>query len=150
MTGVGSSQLHDAARNQKTTMSTQSKTFTVGQKLSACSIGDRDCIFRATVIKRTAKRVTLDLDGKTVTVGICEYDGGEVCYPFGKFSMAPIFRSLEGDRYPAQEIPQFEDETDNQLFKFAVAFFGVNDAIKMAKETGLGGPSNVIPFRRIA
>jgi len=131
-------------------MSTLSKTFTVGQKLSACSIGDRDCIFRAKVIKRTAKRVTLDMEGKIVTVGISEYDGGEICFPLGRYSMAPSFRSLEGDRYPKQEVPQFKDETDDQLFKLAADLLGMDDAIKLVEESFLGVPSNVIQFRRTA
>ena len=82
--------------------------FTIGQQLSERSICDHDCIFRATVIRRTAKRVTLDLGrGEIKTVGIfIDMHGNEACYPFGRYSMAAIFSA--GDKY----IPEPGQETE--------------------------------------
>jgi len=58
------------------------KTFIPGQELKTRSIGDHDCIFAATVISRSAKRVTIRMYGKV-----------ECIYPLGRYSMAPIFRA---------------------------------------------------------
>jgi hypothetical protein len=69
--------------------------FYAGQELSTRSIGDSNCVFTATVIKRTAKRVTLDTDMYGVkTVGVSlDMDGHEMCFPYGRYSMAAIFRA---------------------------------------------------------
>ena len=86
--------------NTMTATATQTAAiFTVGQKLSDRSACDWDCVFRATVIKRTAKRVTLDIGcGEIKTVGIfTDHHGNEACFPFGRYSMASIFSS--GDKY---------------------------------------------------
>lgn len=80
--------------------------FTPGQKLSDRSACDHDCVFRATVIRRTAKRVTLDLGrGEIKTVGIfIDSSGHEACFPFGRYSMASIFSA--GDSYiPEKQAP---------------------------------------------
>ena len=63
--------------------------FTVGEHLATRSLGDWDCIFRFTVISRTAKFVTLEYFGESIRVGIKEIDGRETCLPFGSYSMAP-------------------------------------------------------------
>jgi len=69
------------------------KKFTTGQKLSARSICDYDCIFRGTVVKRTAKFITLKIDGyrdlKRVKVNV--HEDVEEVYPLGRYSMAPCF-----------------------------------------------------------
>jgi len=62
--------------------------FTEGEQLSARSLGDYDCIFRFTVISRTAKFVTLQYYNDTKRVGIKVRDGREYCYPLGNYSMA--------------------------------------------------------------
>ena len=70
--------------------------FTPGQKLSARSIGDADCVFTGTVIKRTAKTVTIftRMNGETrCKIHTTADDGREYCYPFGRYSMAPVFRA---------------------------------------------------------
>lgn len=76
-------------------MTTTASKFTAGQTLTARSVCDYDCIWTATVTKRTAKRITLKLDGNgSVTVGILTgSDGNEFCFPLGRYSMAPIFRA---------------------------------------------------------
>jgi hypothetical protein len=85
--------------------------FFPGQKLSDRSACDHDCVFRATVIKRTAKRVTLDLGrGEIKTVGIfIDYNGHEACFPFGRYSMASIFSA--GDKFIPETTPAPTKET---------------------------------------
>ena len=71
------------------------KQFTAGQKLQARSIGDSNTIFEGEVVKRTAKTVTV----KTRMKGVQSYrvkvdgDGNEFIFPFGQYSMAPIFKA---------------------------------------------------------
>ena len=68
--------------------------FTVGQQLAARSASNYDCIFRFTVVSRTAKFVTLREDtGETRRVGVKVWDGAEWCEPFGRYSMSPILRA---------------------------------------------------------
>ena len=62
--------------------------FQVGQELSARSMGDWDCIFRFTVVSRTAKFVTVKYCNDLKRVGIKVRDGVEYCYPLGTYSMA--------------------------------------------------------------
>lgn len=68
--------------------------FTVGQKLSASFICDSSSFLTATVIKRTAKFVTLKVDGyqEEKRVKVQDYDNdAERCYPLGNYSMALSF-----------------------------------------------------------
>lgn len=71
------------------------RRFTVGESLSTRSLGDWDCIFRFTVVSRTAKFVTLRYYDKDLRVGIKESEGVEYCYPFGRHSMAPTLNAGE-------------------------------------------------------
>ena len=67
--------------------------FKQGQQLSSRSICDHECIYTSTVLKRTAKTVTIDVHGDTKRCKIHEYEGVEFIYPFGKYSMCPIFKA---------------------------------------------------------
>jgi hypothetical protein len=69
--------------------------FKVGEQVACRSLGDWDCIFRFTVIKRTAKFVTLLYFGDHLRVAIRERDGREFCYPLGTYSMAPLLYAGE-------------------------------------------------------
>jgi len=62
--------------------------FTVGEEVATRSLCDWDCIFRFTVISRTAKFVTLNYYGQPKRVSIRVRDGREYCYPLGTYSMA--------------------------------------------------------------
>jgi len=70
-------------------------TFKQGQQLSTRSIGDHECIFTAIVIGRTTKTVTIktDMDGIRRCKIHHNSDEGEFIFPFGRYSMAPIFRA---------------------------------------------------------
>jgi hypothetical protein len=66
------------------------KKFQIGQEVSARSACDYDCVFRFTVIKRTAKTVTVKYYNELKTIKVRVWsDGGEYCYPLGTYSMAP-------------------------------------------------------------
>lgn len=66
--------------------------FTAGQKLATRSFCDYDCIFRATVVKRTAKTLTVSIRGNEKRCKVYTDDhGNEYIYPMGQYSMAPGF-----------------------------------------------------------
>lgn len=67
------------------------KTFQIGQTLKARSLCDHNMIYSATVISRTAKRITFLIDGDVQTRGIKLSDKGEFFEPFGRYSMSPTF-----------------------------------------------------------
>lgn len=76
------------------TTATTTRTFTPGDELACRSYGDWDCIFRFTVLKRTAKFVTLAYYDDTLRVGVkVDRDGNEFCYPLGSYSMSPTLRA---------------------------------------------------------
>jgi len=58
------------------------------------SIGDADCIFSITILKRTPKSVWIvGHNDKTVTRRIAVRDGVETFKPYGSYSMAPTIRA---------------------------------------------------------
>lgn len=68
--------------------------FTKDQELSTSSICDSNCIFKGIVIKRTAKSVVLKTSMRGEKRVKIHNDGdGEYIFPFGQYSMAPIFRA---------------------------------------------------------
>lgn len=74
--------------------------FTVWQVLECgarflCDICDSDCIFRFKVISRTEKTITLqDEASKEIRRRRPNvWDGQEVCFPQGYYSMCPILRA---------------------------------------------------------
>lgn len=68
--------------------------FTIGQELSTRSICNHDCVFTGTILKRTAKFVTINVynEEKRCKVHL-DQDGNEYIYPHGQYSMAAIFRA---------------------------------------------------------
>ena len=66
------------------------KTFKIGTTYSTRSICNHDCIFSFKILRRTAKSVWVNVDGKTVRRAIEVWDNKETFYPFGKYSMAAI------------------------------------------------------------
>ncbi len=70
-------------------------TFKQGQKLSNSSICDHNCVFTAEVVKRTARTVTITSDRgvKRCKIHIDTCGEGEFIFPYGRYSMAPIFRA---------------------------------------------------------
>lgn len=65
--------------------------FIVGTQLQCRSLGDYDCIYRFTVLKRTSKFVTLKYYDQELRVAIRKgSDGREYCYPLGRHSMSSM------------------------------------------------------------
>ncbi len=74
------------------------KLFEIGKKYSMFSVCDQNCIWSYTVIKRTAKTVTLQDDhGKTKTCRInasySTFSNAETVFPLGQYSMCPILHA---------------------------------------------------------
>lgn len=69
-------------------------TFETGKTYQTRSICDYDCVFSYEVVSRTAKQLTLKVDGnKIVKRGIFVRDGVEHCKPEGTYSMCPVIRA---------------------------------------------------------
>ena len=72
--------------------------FKTGRTYSVRSTGDHECIFSFTVLKRTARFMTIrdknGRDDRRVGVQVSDYfDGAEIAYPLGRYSMCPIIRA---------------------------------------------------------
>ena len=61
--------------------------FVPGKTYWTRSIGDQDCIFKITVVSRTAKFVTTT-EGKRL--GVALWEGVERVKPCGTYSMCPV------------------------------------------------------------
>ena len=70
------------------------KRFEIGKTYSTRSACDHNCIFTGAVVKRTEKTVTLVVFGYgTKTCRVVGWEGAEMVYPLGRYSMAPTFRA---------------------------------------------------------
>lgn len=67
--------------------------FIEGAEYSTRSACDHNTVFNFTVIRRSAKFLTLLHGGKPYRVGIKSHDGAEYALPFGTYSMAPVIRA---------------------------------------------------------
>ena len=67
--------------------------FQIGKSYFARSIGDYDCIFRHTILARTAKTVTIHHNGSDVKRAISFHNGVEQFKPYGSHSMCAIIRA---------------------------------------------------------
>lgn len=72
--------------------------FKVGETYATRSIGDSDCIFSATVVRRTAKTVTFRDRARgeytcRINAGLSDFCGCEAVYPYGRYSMCPTFEA---------------------------------------------------------
>lgn len=90
--------------NTNTDLNTATATFTVGETYEARSAGDHNCVWSFTVVKRTAKFITIIEhggaangvdDGEPFRVGALadSFGGGEWARPFGEYSMCPVIRA---------------------------------------------------------
>lgn len=71
------------------------ETFTLGQQLTARSTCDHDCIFKTTVLKVTAKTVTVKIQGNVKRCKIHSDDNGLYINALGIYSMSPRFRATK-------------------------------------------------------
>lgn len=78
-------------------MKTNIIKFLPGQNLETRSICNHDCIFKAEVISRTEKTVTIKVDGKIKKLKAHTHEninnGNEFIFPYGRYSMAPVFQA---------------------------------------------------------
>jgi len=70
--------------------------FEVGKTYGMRSICDHNCTWNYEVLKRTAKTITIEVEGKNKACRIKEYDGAEMVHPLGKYSMCPSLRANRG------------------------------------------------------
>ena len=78
--------------------------FQVGQSYATRSICDYDCIYRFTILGRTAKTVKISAHGEVKTCRISVYNDVEQIKPFGSYSMCCILGADEtADKIEAQE-----------------------------------------------
>jgi hypothetical protein len=68
-------------------------TIKAGQTLTATSICDSNCIFKAEILERKGNFVTIKTMGETKRVKVFSGNEGEYIYALGKYSMCPIFRA---------------------------------------------------------
>lgn len=66
------------------------KQFQIGKTYATRSICDYDTWFAFTILGRTAKQVTVKVNGKIVRRGLSVYDGCEQFKPYGTYSMCAI------------------------------------------------------------
>jgi hypothetical protein len=68
--------------------------FQANKTYSTKSICDSECTFSFSIIKRTAKTVTIKVHNEIVKRGIqINFEGNECFYPLGKYSMAPCIKA---------------------------------------------------------
>jgi len=68
--------------------------FEVGKTYTVTSICDHECVFSFRINRRTAKSVWITggrVHNERRKISI--WDGSEVIYPLGKYSMAPMLRA---------------------------------------------------------
>jgi hypothetical protein len=64
--------------------------FQVGKTYATRSICDHNCWFSFVILARTAKTVTVKVNGNIVRRGLSLYQGIEQFKPFGTYSMCAI------------------------------------------------------------
>ena len=75
-------------------------TFKTGKTYEFRSVCDHNCVWTAEVLGRSAKTITIRIDGrdtKTCKVHMAD-DGYERCFPLGRYSMAPVMAAVEVER----------------------------------------------------
>jgi len=72
---------------------TMTTTFQVGRTYFDRSACDYDCVFKFTILDRTAKSVVVNVHGKTKRRGLSIYEGVEQFRPFGSYSMCAVVRA---------------------------------------------------------
>lgn len=70
------------------------KTIKSGDKLTARSIGDWNCVYVAEILGRKGKFVTVKADGREKRVMVrTDHEGNEFIFALGQYSMAPVFKA---------------------------------------------------------
>lgn len=74
--------------------------FEVGKTYETCSIVDSAFVYKFTVLKRTARTVTITDGTDTMTRRVSEYSlkerDAEIIFPYGVYSMCPVLEAKGG------------------------------------------------------
>lgn len=110
------------------------KTFEVGKTYTMRSIGDHDCVWTYTVVKRTAKTITISDGQETKTCRVnaktSEIRNAESIYPLGRYSMSPVL-SADSEEAPEEPTAPQEEQVEE-----------VQEAPKAAAEETSGSKLN--------
>ena len=81
----------------KSIIDTKRTRFATGQVLASRSACNSECIYTGVIVSITEKTVLISVDGELKRCKIHRdnniFDGVEFIYPFGRYSMAAIFRA---------------------------------------------------------
>lgn len=97
------------------------KQFEIGKTYTMRSIGDHDCVYTYTVVKRTAKTITISDGTETktcrVNVQVSEDRNAETIFPLGRYSMCPAL-SADKEEIPEVQEPTEEAEVETKIITF--------------------------------
>lgn len=100
------------------------KQFEIGKTYTMRSIGDHDCAWTYTVVKRTAKTITISDGTETktcrVNVQVSEDRNAETIFPLGRYSMCPAL-SADKEEMPEVQEPIEEAEVEAKIITFVSA-----------------------------
>jgi hypothetical protein len=70
------------------------RQFEVGTTYETRSFCDWDCVFRFEIVARSKKTITIKRrDGSLVNRRVIQRDEAEMCFPDGRYSMAPVINA---------------------------------------------------------
>lgn len=97
------------------------KQFEIGKTYTMRSIGDHDCVWTYTVVKRTAKTITISDGTETktcrVNTQVSEDRNAETIFPVGRYSMCPAL-SADKEEMPEVQEPAEEAEVETKIITF--------------------------------
>jgi len=68
--------------------------FEPGKTYTTRSIADHETVISITVVSRTAKTITVKGDSLTKPrLRVSEFEGREMVFPWGRFSMSPVIQA---------------------------------------------------------
>lgn len=97
------------------------KKFEIGKTYTMRSIGDHDCVWTYTVVKRTAKTITISDGTETktcrVNAQVSEDRNAETIFPVGRYSMCPTL-SADKEEMPEVQEPAEEAKAEAKIITF--------------------------------
>jgi len=133
-------------------------SFIVGRVYTTRSICDSDCIYRMTVVARTAHTITVDIEGRgRRTLRPRIYTHGtqpcETVQPLGRYSMAPVMSADRFEGWEAEAARVARVTHDASQMNVGVAVCGTTgEAVTLEGDTitiealPLTTPDNVVDF----
>lgn len=97
------------------------KKFEIGKTYTMRSIGDHDCAWTYTVVKRTSQTITISDGAETktcrVNIQVSEDRNAETIFPMGRYSMCPALSADKEEKTEVQE-PTEEAEVETKIITF--------------------------------